>query len=142
MKKILAPILLFNLAFMMSCKKDKSIATDHLNNVNGSWTLKSEKRILTTGTIDTAIVKPGTIVKFTDSLYENYSNYALVSKGTFKLSIALSPKTNTKKQVIIFDKNPATEVFFDVVDDKLVYYNNELNADAGVLTFQKTTLNN
>lgn len=142
MRKILISILFFGMATMISCRKDKNNAPDLTANLNGMWELKSEKGILTTGTTDTAVVKPGTLLKFTDSLYERYTNYMLVSKGTFQLSVAVDPKTHTKMQVLIFDRIPNTEVFVKVTGNELVYYNSVLNPEAGVLTFQKVIFEN
>ena len=109
---------------------------DNSGSIIGQW----ELRVLHGG----MVVNPsgpnyppgnGDMWKFTDSLYERYTNRGLAASGKYSLTKDTCPATGRYMDAFILQQDFPYKIFFEFSNDSLVMYNGIIAADGTITKY-------
>jgi hypothetical protein len=137
MKKILTLALIVSIIALLSCEKE-----DINSNLIGKWELRASSGGYRDLSLPAFDYSPGngTILKFTDKKYFEYSKGGLTKSGKYTITKQAVSWQEEPAQRIIYDNNTSmgAERFFEINGDKLIIYvGAPISLDGIEQTYQK-----
>ena len=128
------------LALLLNCLSGCSKNNEPATNANqgpvalqNTWELRSVYGgYRTPGTTPNTAPGNKNIWKFTDTSYQQYTNGALFVSGKYIVTKDTSPATGQLMDVLVFDKNTTSKLFFEFANDTLVMYRGLVAADGTI----------
>lgn len=138
MKKLLTLMLISVAVLTLSCKKEKE-TTITAKDLSGSWELRSSFGGMIAGGIPPNYSPGnGSILKFTETDYQEFSKGQLMKSGTYTLSKENFYSSDVLMYRIIYDGNvEAFKEYVEIVDGKLKVYDGMVSADGIEYVYQK-----
>ena len=126
------------LVFFSSCKKDQCAKDTTNSSIVGAWELRQAQ----TGMIPAIDYSPGngSILKFSNSTYEKYTNNSLVASGHYILmedaSVAAEvglviPSGQFTRRIIYDNDFSSRKTFIQISDNKLTFLSGYFPLDGG-----------